>query len=283
MARPHLEFIHAQLIPWQTGLYGGGRPGVEQRTLSRDEESGAASLIIRVPPGWQRPEPEYLEVDEEFLVLDGSIEISGQVYGKQDYAHLPAGFARTGSQSTNGAVSLTFFSGEPHERAGSPPAGLFVPSRLVRHIDTRNMEGVLGPRKEMFPGLKAGGSVHKRLKTDPVTGELTWLVALRGGWIMSQMETHPVVEEEYALAGDQVGPRGTMRAGAYFWRPPGIQHGPFATATGVLHLVRSVGGPLTTELEEVSGPFHWDQPYDPILPPPYDSYVANYRDSETTY
>ena len=36
MARPHIEFIPSQVIPFQTGLPGGARPGIACRILSLD-------------------------------------------------------------------------------------------------------------------------------------------------------------------------------------------------------------------------------------------------------
>ena len=281
MTRPHTEFIAAQVIPWQRGLYGGARADVEQRTLSLDHESGASSLMIRYPPGWTRDEPEHLDVAEELLVLDGAVTISGQRYGKLDYAYLPAGYARSNASAAHGAVVLTFFSGEPHARHGE--SSEYDGAGLVRHIDTRRLPGEAGARRGMFEGIRSSGSNHKRLREDPVTGELTWLVGMPASWVMSQLETHPVVEEEFAICGDLVGPRGVMRPGAYFWRPPSIQHGPFGTATGALHLVRSVGGPLTTDLVDHQGSFDWDPAYNPILCPEQQTLAAAYTDCEINY
>jgi len=280
MARPHVDFIPAQVVPWQAGLYGGARPDVAQRVLSMDDDSGESSLMVRYPAGWHRDEPEALDVDEEFLVLDGAIEIGGQHYGKLDYAHLPPGYSRDSAHSAGGAVVLTFFSGEPHAR--SAPAG-FDETRLVRHIDVRRMTGRVGARSGMFDGIRSVGTNHKLLRDDPLSGELTWIIGMPAAWVLDQMETHPVNEEEFAISGDLAGPRGVMRPGAYFWRPPGIQHGPFGTVGGALHLVRSKGGPLTTELEEKPGPFNWDPAYDPVLPSAYQDFVAEYADREMNY
>jgi hypothetical protein len=281
MARPHLEFIPAQVVPWQRGLYGGARPDTETRVLSIDEAAGDATVMIRYPAGWARDGVEHLAVDEEFFVLDGAIEINGQRYGRHCYGHLPANFVRN-SMSSGGAVVLTFFSGEPKAVPGTPSVACDE-RRLVRFLDTLAMTGTDSHRAAMFPGIRASGSLHKRLKTDPVTEEVTWLVLIQPNSVMSQRETHPVIEEELAISGDQTGPRGNMRPGAYFWRPAGIPHGPFGTVTGALHLVRGVGGRYTTLLEDVPGPFPWDTPYDPILPPSYQDYVRAYRDAEVNY
>lgn len=287
MSRPHIEFIPAQVIPWQRGLYGGARPGVETRLLSLDGETGAASLMLRYPPGWSQPAPEYVEADEEFLVLDGQIEINGQVYGLHCYGHFPARYQRHSVRSPKGAVVLTFFSAEPKTMAGSPATPMSHPERLVRFIDARAMSGEEGVQKDLFPTLKPSpgshATVHKRLKTDPVTGEVTWIVAVRGGRMTAQTEIHPVVEEEFCLSGDMVGPHGNMRPGAYFWRPPGIQHGPFGSHTGALHFIRGLGGPYTTIVSPSDTAFDWDTPYRPILPPQYQEYARSYVDKDLNY
>jgi hypothetical protein len=60
-------FIQSQGLPWRPAAI----PGVDGKTLSRDETSGAVTQLLRYPPGWRRTEREHWTVDEEFLVLDG--------------------------------------------------------------------------------------------------------------------------------------------------------------------------------------------------------------------
>ena len=79
MARPHIEWIQAQALPWRRdGI--PARPGAEAKILSRDPESGAVSCILRYPPGYARG-AEWLRSDEEFWILDGGIEVDGTSYG----------------------------------------------------------------------------------------------------------------------------------------------------------------------------------------------------------
>ena len=120
MARPHIEFIHEQVLPWSEGLNGGSRPGVSVRRLSADDETGGSSLVIRYPPGWRRMGPEHLTTDEEFIVLSGSLEINGRTYDQLAYGFFPAGYVRTSSSSLQGALVLTFFESEPQAVPGEP-------------------------------------------------------------------------------------------------------------------------------------------------------------------
>ena len=60
-----------------------------------------------------------------------------------------------------------------------------------------------------------------------------------------------------------------MHAGAYFWRPPGIPHGPFGTRWGCVALIRFVGGRHVNIWTVDEAPFDFHQPYRPVLPPEY--------------
>jgi hypothetical protein len=241
--------------------------------LSMDDSDGSSSTMLRYPAGWDAGAPHRLAADEELFVLDGSLQLNGRVYGKHAYAHLPAGYFRSTFSTSHGAVVLTFFSAEPRAEIADSAAADFDKRRLVEHIDTLNMRGQTGKRKHMNSGdWDPTGTIHKKLYEDPDTGELTWLIGLMPYWSSAQAEVHPVCEEEFAVLGDICFPNGVMRDGGYFWRPPGIEHGPFATWGGTLHLCRCKGGPFKTDLRE-SDPPNWHPGYEPILPAEYQRYV----------
>ena len=278
MARPHIEFIQSQVLPFHAGMPGDARKGISCRILSIDEDAGDSSLQLRYPRGWAADGPQYLDVDEELFVLEGALEINGRRYGKHDYAHLPAGYHRSSMSSPDGAVVLTFLNGEAHAVAADAHGSMYDAGLLVEHIDTRRMEGETGKRKHMNSGdWDPSGTIHKKLFYHPDTGELTWLIGMMPYWSTPRTEIHPVVEEEFAILGDICFPIGMMRDGGYFWRPPGIEHGPFATWGGCLHLCRCRGGGFATEWNESDGP-DWTPDYKPILPPEYQSYVDEAKD-----
>ena len=275
MARPHIEFIQSQIIPFKKDLYKNIRDNVESRILSIDNEDGSSSCILRYPAKWSHGNPQALLVDEEFFVLEGSLEINGQIYGKHSYAHFPKGFAKKTHTSPNGAVVLTFFSGDVSIEETDINLNSYDEKRMVKFIDTQSMKGETGPRKHMNSGdWDPSGTIHKKLYQDPYSGELTWLVGLMPGWWSAKSEIHPVVEEEFAILGDICFPIGVMRDGGYFWRPPGIEHGPFATWGGTLHICRCKGGGYATDWQESDGP-NWNPKYDPILPDEYREYIRN--------
>jgi hypothetical protein len=259
--RPHIEFIHEQLLPWTEGIYGGGRAGVQVRTLSLDTETGASSLVVRYSPAWRREGPEHVVTDEEFLVLRGELEINGVVYDELAYGFLPAGHVRHSSSSAKGALVLTFFEGEPRAEPGDPSAH-YRNDRLVERI--RAFDGRWGGNfHPQFPP----GAGRKWLRRDPDNGEETWILGtmpLRSG---SRPEKHPVFEETLLLSGELIGNLGVMYPGGYFWRPPDVWHGPYGTKSGNLYLFRTKGGPLSTVYTEEEQEFDWSPAHRPVLPP----------------
>lgn len=254
MPRPHIEFVQSQHLPFVPGALGGARAGLAAKVLSRDPESGATSSLVQVPPGWQADGA--LNTDEEFLVLEGDLTVAGTALGPFGYAHLPAGSANA-LASVHGAVAVWFLDAEPRAEAPGP----FDPARrVVLDATTVPYTGNFHPE---FPA----GAGRKWLFRDPAGGEETWLLGTMALRNAARQEVHPVVEEMFLIAGEVHSDRGIMRPGAYFWRPPGIAHGPFGTRTGNLYLFRTVGGALATSYIDSAHEFRWDPPYDAALPP----------------
>lgn len=280
MARPHIEFIQAQAVKWWVLGDDRVRPGVSGKPLSYDPESKAASTILRYPAEWEMTHEHHLDSDEELFVLSGELIISGITYSAGDYAYLPGGYPRTGMSSPYGADVLTFFEGAHINVPGPAPDGFYDASKLVQHIPTRSVAwGSATDPKVKAPGVKRLG-----LRKDAVTGDTTWLLDIDETGMtgeVNRLETHPVVEEVFLLSGEMHMPMGVLKQGAYFWRPPGIAHGPVGTRTGALGFFRCKGGPLTTDWSDESYPVPWDAPYAPILPDAVaDALLTDYEASQ---
>jgi hypothetical protein len=263
MSRPHIEWIQAQALPWQNDAIAA-RGGAEAKILSRDAASGALSCILRYPAGYARG-AEFLAADEEFWVLEGGITVDGVEYGEHCYAHLPRDMPRNGFASPHGAAVLTFFSADP----------VASPNGAGRAFDARRLVRRLAATDNVWDGDFAAMGLEsmrstarmRRLRTDPDTGEITYLtatIAFRQG---ERSERHPVVQEFFLISGELAGDFGTMQAGAYCWRPPMVKHAPYGSPTGTLLLFRSIGGPQTTEWEDPDQPFTWHPDHKPVLPP----------------
>ncbi len=266
MPRPHIEFIHAQDLPWQSNALPGALNDLDCKVLSSDAESGACSVIVKIPPGWSRQGIENWSAAQEFFVLDGAVDIGSQTYGMDAYGYLPSGFTRQGQRSAQGAVILAFFDATPEIRPGP---GAPDPTRpAIPHV---NLHEEPWTSDGIDPELLKGRIfVHKLLRYDPVRGDKTVMLNASAhshppGWKQRQLH-HPCVEEFFILAGDITGPEGIMTAGAYFWRPPGIAHGPFGSRTGYLAICRFVDGHHVNIWHEEYLPYTYAQPFNPVLP-----------------
>ena len=270
MNRPWIEFIQAQVLPWQDGLYGSGRADVESKILSQDTELGEATVLVRYPVNWERLEEEYLTSDEEIFVLSGSLVIGDRAFNRYDYAYLPKGFPRPQATSSDGAVVLSFFYSEPKTVKGVAPIGYYNADRLVINSDFYNTGWARDYSGINAPEMVVSGARKRILRSDGETGDQTWLIGSLPLRHERKTETHPVVQEMYLLEGELAGNTGLMKPGAYFWRPEGKLHGPYGSKTGNVILMRSRGGALSTEYFDLVKPFSFDVPHQPILPPELD-------------
>jgi len=274
MGRPHTEFIHAQDLPWRNDLLPRPFADLDCRILSIDREQGACSVLLRYPAGWRRTGPEHLSAAHELFVLDGELEISGLRYGIDNYAYLPAGTTHHNWGSRNGAVVLTFFDGAPMGSAGEGRVVANPDAPAVPRID---LHDVPWSSEGIDPDVMFLRLAKKMLRHNAKTGDATFVLECGGhthpkDWRERQLK-HPCVEEMFLLSGDIVGERGVMVAGAYFWRPPGLWHGPFGSRGGNQCLIRFVDGRHVNIWSEEALAFSFNPPHMPVLPDelkPYD-------------
>ncbi|NKB43019.1 MAG: DUF4437 domain-containing protein [Alphaproteobacteria bacterium] len=280
MPRPHIEFIHAQDLEWQANVLPTPFADVECKILSMDEESGACSAILRYPSGWSQPETQYLTADHEFLVLDGSMEISGHSYPFDSYAYLPAGHTHEAWKTNDGMVALTFFSATPNASPG--------PGTATDHaIPYLNLHDMKWATADVDPDLDFLRIAHKILRDDEVKGEKTMILNCGAqshpeGWKEAAL-AHPCVEEMFLLSGDIAGERGIMHAGSYFWRPPGIWHGPFGSRNGNVCVIRFMDGNHVNQWGKEKLPFSLTPAHKPDLPDALSKFKNNPFSAPTPY
>ena len=239
------------------------------KVLSADDETGELTALVAIPAGWRVVEKGFNAAPEEFFVLSGDLTINEIVYGLHDYAFLPAGYERTAT-SDAGAVVMAFFHGAPAFASGTAPAGLYNPALLIERIVTR-----LQPwdSANVDPKINHLHAHRKNLRLDPNGTCRTYLLGgLPHGFSPSgtaHKETHPHVEEFFMVSGDMSCTMvGSMRPGAYFWRPPGFEHGLDSSLTGFLLLCRTPGANKTVSVWSADAyPVNDAAPYNPILPP----------------
>ena len=263
MTRPHIEFINAQELGWQSGALPSPFENVECKMLSLDADTWACSTLLRYPKGWSRPEAQHLGSDHEFLVLDGAMEISGQPYPFYSYGYLPAGALHEAWTATEETVALTFFSATPNAVPG--PGNLTEDA--IPYLYLHDMKWTTA---DVDPDLDFLRIAHKILRRDETKGETTMILNCGAqshpeGWKEAAL-AHPCVEEMFLLSGDIITERGVMNAGSYFWRPPHIWHGPFGSRYGNVCLIRFMEGQHVNKWSEEKFPFSLTPGYHPDLP-----------------
>jgi quercetin dioxygenase-like cupin family protein len=282
MARPHIEYIQSQAVPWQPSPT---RPGAWAKTLSDDMDTGAATRLMRYPPDWHIHQPHYLESDEEFFVFDGALWVGSMEYKKGDYAYLPAGMPRAGMHSDTGAVVLTFHEGRHHSIDDENPGPMYDAARLIAKLETATMPWT--DPSDPIVAATANDAGRKLLRDDPVTGERTWMLRFGADdpkkMTHGRVESHPVVEEMFLIDGEVSMPYGTLQPGAYFWRPAHIPHGPVGTLKGLHGFFRCKGGPLTTQWSKEELPIAWNAPHKPMVPPAYAAFATTNYDASLPY
>jgi hypothetical protein len=273
MSRPHIEFVQSQRLPWYTEP---GGLGLAHKELSHDGVSGAATWLQRVPAGFQFGDGTPLAANEEFYVLDGAYYLNGYEYAGGCYGFYPAGHERRDIYSPNGAVLLRFFDAEPKTYVSDPEAPARAEGRpALPFVDTYRMTW---DKRAYDIRLAHLNPARKILRIDPRDQQKTFLFATAPQThptnFRGPLESHPTPEEAFLIAGDLIGPLGVMQAGAYFWRPPGIPHGPFGSRGGSLSLIRFVGGAHENRWSEHQAAFSFAPPHQPILPADLAPYGA---------
>ncbi|WP_317928513.1 cupin domain-containing protein [Halioxenophilus sp. WMMB6] len=266
MAREQVEFVQAQDLEWQPDPQF---EGAECKLLSLDTDTGARTQLQRYRPGHTAEGDNPLCCGEEFYLLAGSFYLNNFEYSAGCYGYLPAGHARQRLFVPDGAVLLRFFDHLPAPLSTDPDGATARAEgrEAIACLDSYRMSWDYSVHDIKLAHL---GFARKNLRIDPVTGQRTFLFMTSPQAhptnYQGPQESHPTPEEAYQLHGDLTGHVGTMYAGAYFWRPPHIPHGPFGTRGGSLSLIRFVDGAHVNIWSKEAHAFSYQQPYQPVLP-----------------
>ncbi|GAB1513306.1 DUF4437 domain-containing protein [Actinophytocola sp. KF-1] len=245
--RSDVDFIDSADVPWERpaegefGFLGGGR----KRVLSRDLTDGAETAVQRVVD----PQRGVLAAEADIYVLSGGGVLNGEPIEVNDYVHVAAGAELDLVPGVRGLVLYCGF--------WAPPA--FGPGDGERNAVTVTHT----ERLQWTPATWSGevelrpGAMLKTLRKDDRA--YIYLAAMMPGWRSESEEAHPVYEESYKIYGDVLmGARGVMREGSYFFRSPGIFHGPLYSRGGTMSFIRS-DATTTTEYRDPAPGGAWDE------------------------
>lgn len=92
--RPHIVHLRTGEKPWEP--WTGGTHGVHGKVLSRDRDSGAETLMMRIDEGFDGGVPLSADETWEWVVVEGGLSLAdGATFGRIGYSHRPAGHGET--------------------------------------------------------------------------------------------------------------------------------------------------------------------------------------------
>ena len=96
---------------WLTIPIPLAEPAVEMIRLHVDPAASSSSALVRFPSGWNRVTPCRYSVDEEVVMLEGELRISGCVIPRGSYAFIPTGVLRFATLTPVRSLAFAWFSG----------------------------------------------------------------------------------------------------------------------------------------------------------------------------
>lgn len=114
MPKPEMEFRLPTHIPWEpvaaSPTAGVGGAGVQQKILSRDEETGDVTRLLKFDAGVETKEPITHDFWEEVWILEGELIDLGkkQTFTAGMYACRPPGMLHGPYRVPKGCTTLEF-------------------------------------------------------------------------------------------------------------------------------------------------------------------------------
>lgn len=206
----------------------------EAKLVNEDPDTGALTLVVKLPPGAADPTRGSHSADQELFLLEGDLTLDGETFHAPAYWHFPAGTIHGDSDTQSGAILISSFTGAVDFTAATE-AERATPA-VSRGIDADAIEW--SQTSELVEGYTYVGPLTKMLREDPVTGGSASLVRLPPGYAHPHLSFHQYTQEQFLLEGT-VNETGVERhALAYWCHPPGEVHGKsFTTDQGCTSLL----------------------------------------------
>lgn len=228
--RGFVSLPNPQDVPFVPLPIQGLPDGVRVKILSLDNQSGACTLLIEMPPESSRAERGFHTSDVEIFVIEGELNIADATLTSRCYSFIPAGMVYTPIETKTGCTALFFFNTSPNFTVSNKSA---PKAKVETFIACKNYyeEGwdVSNTRDE----FKSSPPLFlKVLRQDETTGARTWITGVIGGHPRYAWQVHPMWREGFLLEGEytiaECLPQGKQvvayKGGGYFFRPANIAH-----------------------------------------------------------
>lgn len=160
---------------WHDFVMPGSDRPVRLRRLYVDDRTKASVSAVRFPPGWHRAATGHYLAAEEFLVLEGAINVVRR-HSAGDYVYLPPRTVRVDTASPDGALVVAYFSAPPQWIDGAPQT-------------PPPQEPTFGPptgiMRDNAPEVTGGCRAVPELGSEPlpVDSDIIWLADSTWEWV----------------------------------------------------------------------------------------------------
>ncbi|MCB1623389.1 MAG: DUF4437 domain-containing protein [Pseudomonadales bacterium] len=236
MARPHIEPFVDRDVGFKKMTLPGFPKGMQYKMLSLDPDDGACSMTVAFTPGYKQP-PGMSYTEYELFIQSGYIVVGDKVWGPGSYFYVPAGVSIEALSSPRGATGLLFYNyGEPSFVESDADHSKAERNRFASVDSYENMQWT---STNFFPAT-APGCLVKILRFDQRTQGFTFLYCMTPNFWQDNISYHDCSEEAYHIWGTSwMMQFGDLPTGGYFYRPPYINHGAFASKLGILAIGRT--------------------------------------------
>lgn len=247
MARPHIEPFVDREVEFKKMTLPGFPLGMHYKMLSIDGDTGACSMTVQYEAGYNQP-PTVCYSNVELLVMEGGLQVGEQLCGPGYYFFVPKGVSLPAITSEKGALCLLMYNEtEPHLIESDQDIEGAEREQLIK---IQSYEDMPWQVPTLFPQT-ASGCLLKLLRFDEKTHAMSFLYSMVPGFWQDNISYHDCSEEAYHIYGTSwMMQFGYLPTGGYFYRPPYINHGAFASEHGVLAFGRTDG--------ELHNHFHWN-------------------------
>ena len=235
---------------WQENVAGPEiLRGTEVRPMSHDADRAGQSFALRVPPGWKHVARGDATV--EILVIEGSIEVAGELLRVYGFTGIPKGSEPVTITSPKGAHLLVFHN-ESLLGEEVYPNGVSIRRTWQEHWEPYEVPGLR--HGMLYKPLRDPDNVKGGLHGGP-KGMLR-LHLITPGYPSVQEEIHPDCWEEILfIAGDLLMPnRGFGGPGTLLVNPADYPHGPYVSQKGILLLTHACTPMGTSYTDFPKGP-----------------------------
>ncbi len=237
MSRPHIEPFCDRDVPFKNMTLPGFGSGFSYKMLSFDTEIGSCTMTVQLAGGY-RQAPGFSYSELEFIVVEGNIQVGDKSCRKGHYFYVPAGYALPEISSEQGALLLMMYNTAEPSRVDSDEHHPQSRTELYHDVDSFG-DIVWQPGNLVSPSV-ASGCMIKLLNFNPQTYAMTFLYCMTPDFHQDNISYHDCCEEGYHLWGTSwMMQFGDLPTGGYFWRPPYINHGAFASEFGCIAIGRT--------------------------------------------